>query len=226
MSSALLQWERERTSRWRRAFEEARRALQRPLRAVALGGGAFLLGIHVASAPSSPLADIELRQRLQKTEVALKARQGELELARLEMQRMKTVMEYSAKYRIPADLSASIYDIALVEGIEPDLAYRLVRVESGFFGKAVSPKGAVGLTQVMPATAFEMDSELGYADLFHRETNLHLGFRYLKLMLEKYKGDLRLALLAYNRGPGTVDAIRREGGDPGNGYARAVMGGH
>ena len=47
--------------------------------------------------------------------------------------------------------------------------------------------------------------------------------RYLRQMIDKYDGDLRLALLAYNRGPGTVDSIRRVGGDPANGYARAIM---
>ncbi len=165
-----------------------------------------------------------MRQRLQSTEVALKARQGELELARLELARIENVMNYSAQFRIPADLAASIYDIALAEGIEPGLAFRLVRVESGFFARAVSPKGAVGLAQLMPRTAFELDPSLGYRDLFDRDTNLRLGFRYLRQLLEKYDGDLRLALLAYNRGPGTVDKIRRQGGDPANGYARAILG--
>jgi soluble lytic murein transglycosylase-like protein len=77
----------------------------------------------------------------------------------------------------------------------------------------------------MPPTAFELDPSLRYADLFDRDTNLRLGFRYLRQMLDKYDGDLRLALLAYNRGPGTVDGILRAGGDPANGYARAVLSG-
>ncbi|MFW6202144.1 MAG: lytic transglycosylase domain-containing protein, partial [Gemmatimonadota bacterium] len=128
-----------------------------------------------------------------------------------------------SRYGIPADLAASIYDIALSEGIEPSLAYRLVHVESRFTRRAVSHKGAVGLAQVMPRTAFGMDPALSYTDLFEPETNLRLGFRYLRAMLERYGGDMRLALLAYNRGPGTVDQIRRQGGDPANGYARAIM---
>ncbi len=219
-----MQWEQETISPLRRKLGEWWASLRRPVWATVFGGAAFVLGIYAASAPWSPLADVIVRQRLQSTEVALKARQGELELARLELARIENVMNYSAQFRIPADLAASIYDIALAEGIEPGLAFRLVRVESGFFARAVSPKGAVGLAQLMPRTAFELDPSLGYSDLFHRDTNLRLGFRYLRQLLEKYDGDLRLALLAYNRGPGTVDKIRRQGGDPANGYARAILG--
>jgi soluble lytic murein transglycosylase-like protein len=52
---------------------------------------------------------------------------------------------------------------------------------------------------------------------------MRLGFRYLRQLTTQYDGDLRLALLAYNRGPTRVDSIRSAGGDPGNGYATAVM---
>jgi soluble lytic murein transglycosylase-like protein len=55
--------------------------------------------------------------------------------------------------------------------------------------------------------------------------NLRLGFRYLRMMLEQYDGDLHLALLAYNRGPGRVDGILRAGGDPNNGYSSNVQNG-
>lgn len=224
MSSALIQWEQEQQSGWRKALRTGWSAVGMPLRGLILAGLAFTLGVYTASSSGGSGADSYLNKRLREAEVALKARQGELELARMELDRVNSVMQYSAQYRIPADLAAKIYDIALAEGIEPGLAYRLVRVESGFYGGAISHKGAVGLTQVMPATARELDPTLAYSDLFHQETNLRLGFRYLRQMLEKYQGDMRLALLAYNRGPGTVDRIRREGGDPANGYERAVMG--
>lgn len=223
MSSALLQWEKETTGRMRRALREAFAAFRRPLSALILALVAFVSGVYAGSNPKSPLADLELRSRLREAEIALKARQGELDLARIELARTRSIMEYSSKYSIPADLAQAIYDIALSEGIDPGLAYSLVKVESGFFQRAVSPVNTVGLTQVMPTTAFELDPTLGYSDLFDRDTNLRLGFRYLRLMLQKYDGDLRLALLAYNRGPGTVDAIRRRGGDPSNGYESAVI---
>jgi soluble lytic murein transglycosylase-like protein len=75
----------------------------------------------------------------------------------------------------------------------------------------------------MPSTAFELQPGLDYLDLFDRDTNLRLGFRYLRRLMVHYGGDLRTALLAYNRGPTRVDEIRRRGVDPGNGYARAIM---
>lgn len=224
MSTALAQWERENSTLWRRAFAQRWKGIRRTLGIPALIILAFLLGVHAASAPYSPLADIELRARLHHAEVALNAREGELELARMEIARTRSIMEHSETFAISADLAEAIYDIALSEGIDPGLAFRLVRVESGFFPNAISHAGAVGLAQVMPKTAFELDPSLGYSELFDRETNLRLGFRYLRLMIDKYQGDMRLALLAYNRGPGTVDRIRREGGDPANGYAQAVLG--
>jgi soluble lytic murein transglycosylase-like protein len=74
----------------------------------------------------------------------------------------------------------------------------------------------------MPSTAFWMQPGLKRDDLFERDTNLRLGFRYLRMMLEQYEGDLHLALLAYNRGPARVDGILRAGGDPSNGYSLNV----
>jgi len=224
MSSALLKWELEQTRQWKRRLGDVWQKVGRPVQAVLLLGCGVLLGIHATGA-GSPLTEYEMRQVLHRNDTALRNRQGELDLAKLELTRLRTVMDYSSRYRIPANLAASIHDIALAEGVDPEIAYQLVRVESGFFGRAISPKGAVGLTQLMPSTAFGLEPGLGYTDLFNHETNLRLGFRYLREMQHRYDGDLRLALLAYNRGPGTVDAIRKEGRDPGNGYARAVMNG-
>lgn len=164
-----------------------------------------------------------LEERVTAMELAVEARDGELTLLELELERMETVAEHSSRYDIPMDLAAAIHDIALEEGIEPEVAYDLVRVESGFYDRAVSSKGAVGLAQVMPTTAYWLDPTLQYSDLFQTDTNLRLGFRYLRTMLDRYGGDLRLALLAYNRGPGTVDSLRGTGRDPSNGYARAVL---
>jgi soluble lytic murein transglycosylase-like protein len=226
-SSLVRQWERDQTSPVRRAVQYLWTAARRPLHVVGLTSVGAFLGIQLAAGLHGPAvpADAELYQRLRDAQVALHARTGELELLRLEIRRLSRIMDYSARYRIPADLSKAIHDIALAEGIEPDLAYRLVRVESEFVQNAVSPVGAVGLAQLMPRTAYELDPTLSYRDLFDRDTNLHLGFRYLRQMLRRYDGDLRLALLAYNRGPGTVDNVLRAGGDPENGYSIAVLGG-
>jgi soluble lytic murein transglycosylase-like protein len=135
-------------------------------------------------------------------------------------------MEYSRRYQVAADLSAAIYDIALSEGIDPSLGFRLVRVESNFIIKARSNKNAIGYTQIRPATARFYAPEITEEKLFDRETNLRLGFRFLKDLLRRYNSNLELALLAYNRGPGTVDQIVADGGDPTNGYEQAVLHGY
>ncbi|HUG41240.1 MAG TPA: transglycosylase SLT domain-containing protein [Longimicrobiales bacterium] len=220
--ATLAGWEAQQRGRLRRHLAGYWVPLRAPARLAAFTAFAFVLGLQLAARPDG--ADLAaLQGQLDGSRVALTARQGELELVRMEMTRLGEIMEYSRKYRIPADLAAAINDIALAEGIAPALAFRLVQVESGFYRMAVSPVGAVGYAQLMPPTAFELDPSLEYRDLFDRDTNLRLGFRYLRKMLDKYDGDLRLALLAYNRGPGTVDSIRRIGGDPANGYARAIM---
>ena len=223
--SPVEQWEYEQLGPMRRRILGAWASLRRPVSGLGVIAIAFVFGVMVAAAPEPMTAPIDrdLRDRLARAEAALLSRSTDLDLLRLEMARLEAITHNSARYRIPADLAADIHDIALSEGIDPSLAFRLVRVESGFVQRAVSPVGAVGLAQLMPNTAFWMDSSLTHADLFDRKTNLRLGFRYLRMMIERYDGDLRLALLAYNRGPGTVDMVLDEGRDPGNGYASAVM---
>jgi soluble lytic murein transglycosylase-like protein len=151
---------------------------------------------------------------------------GELELTRNQLDRANKIIAYSTKYRIAADLASSIYDVAMAEGIEPDLGFRLVRLESEFNEHAVSPVGAVGLTQVMPATALYFVKGATREKLYDRETNLRVGFRYLRTLIREYKGNLKIALLVYNRGPAAVDAALGMGLDPANGYDRIVMKGY
>ena len=129
------------------------------------------------------------------------------------------------RYRIDEALANDIYEIARQEGIEPELAYGLVKTESSFRQRAESHVGARGLTQVMPRTARWLVPGTNADDLYDRKVNLKLGFRYLNQLIDKYRGDVKLALTAYNRGPGTVDKVLKRGGDPDNGYAGKVMGG-
>ncbi len=222
--TTLQQWEQGAGTRAGRLGSRVWGAVRVSLKLGAVGAVAFLAGAAIAGGPDSALANAHLRNQLGRAESTLQARQGELALARIEMKRLQAILQYSRQHGIPADLAQSIYDIARSEGIDPDLAFSLVRVESEFRHRAVSSVGAVGLTQVMPATAQILQPGINRSELFDRETNLRLGFRYLNDMLRQYKGDLRLALLAYNRGPGRVDEILRGGGDPGNGYATKVMG--
>ncbi|HSD32712.1 MAG TPA: transglycosylase SLT domain-containing protein [Gemmatimonadales bacterium] len=156
----------------------------------------------------------------------LESLRGELTVARLQLDRADAVMEFSGGYHIAADLAAAIYDIALAEGIEPGLAFRLVSVESRFDVRAHSAAGAVGLTQILPSTARLFEPSLTIDQIYERETNLRLGFRYLHDLLVRYDDDLERALLAYNRGPAKVQELVTAGVDPSNGYAQSVMRGY
>ncbi|MBI2614570.1 MAG: transglycosylase SLT domain-containing protein, partial [Gemmatimonadetes bacterium] len=70
---------------------------------------------------------------------------GELELMQLELQRARALLDLSSRYQVPSDLVALIYDTALREGLDPDLAFRLVKVESAFNPRATSSAQAIGL---------------------------------------------------------------------------------
>jgi soluble lytic murein transglycosylase-like protein len=87
-------------------------------------------------------------------------------------------------------------------GITEDLINAVIKVESNYDKKSVSPKGAMGLMQLMPETALDMGVDKPF-DVFD---NVEGGTRYLKLMLDKYDGSLEKALAAYNAGPQKVDA--------------------
>ena len=127
-------------------------------------------------------------------------------------------------YKVSPTLAKQIHAAALANGIDPKVAFGLVRTESGFKNSATSPVGAIGLTQLMPATARWLQRGVTRSDLRNPEVNLRIGFRYLKDLIQKYDGDTELALTAYNRGPGTVDRVLKRGGNPDNGYADMVMG--
>jgi soluble lytic murein transglycosylase-like protein len=132
--------------------------------------------------------------------------------------------EYARRYGIDEDLATTIIDSAIAEGLDPDLGFRVVRVESVFRANARGRAGALGLTQLMPSTARAVDRTLRTeAQILDPVTNLRVGFRYLRRMIERYDGDVRLGLLAYNRGEGTVDRVLRSGADPENGYAPRVL---
>jgi soluble lytic murein transglycosylase-like protein len=150
---------------------------------------------------------------------------GELNIARAQLERANRVIHFSTTYGVKADLARDIVDIALAEGIEPDLAFRLVQIESAFKEQATSPVGAIGLTQVMLPTAQYFERGITRQRLYERRTNLRIGFRYLRALIGEYK-DVKLALLVYNRGPVAVNSLRQMGLDPGNGYDRLVMKGY
>ena len=140
--------------------------------------------------------------------------------------RWHRIYTFSAQYRIKADLARRIYDAAVTAGIEPELGFRLVRVESVFDPRAVSSAGALGLTQLMPGTARLFEPNVTRAELLTPDVNLRIGFRYLRGLIREYKGDLKLALLVYNRGPIAVDRALSLGQSPSNGYESIVTKGY
>jgi soluble lytic murein transglycosylase-like protein len=101
----------------------------------------------------------------------------------------------------PSRYDEMIEDYADRNGLSPDLVRAVIQVESGFNPYAISPKGAMGLMQLMPATA----SELGVRNPFHPEENIRGGVVYLRRLMDKFDNDVSLALAAYNAGPNAVD---------------------
>ena len=168
---------------------------------------------------SIAIGPAELRQQLE-------AARGERDLANAQLERANKIIAFSSRYNIAADLAGAVLDASSAEGIEPELAFRLVRVESEFNPKAVSPVGAIGLTQLMLPTARFFDPKVTREKLYDPATNLRIGFRYLRTLIEENDGDVKLALLVYNRGPVAVQNSRKRGINPSNGYDRVVTKGY
>jgi hypothetical protein len=112
--------------------------------------------------------------------------------------RATRAMQISSKSELYED---SITRHAASNGLSPDLVRAVIQVESAFNPMAISPKGAMGLMQLMPATA----NELGVRDPFHPDQNIGAGTKYLKQLLDRYDHKIELALAAYNAGPGNVE---------------------
>jgi len=100
----------------------------------------------------------------------------------------------------PANLHDAVDRIADRHGLSPDLLHSVIQVESNYNPYAVSPKGALGIMQLIPATA----RRFGVADVFDPVDNIEGGARYLEYLLEMFHGDPLLAVAAYNAGENAV----------------------
>jgi soluble lytic murein transglycosylase-like protein len=102
------------------------------------------------------------------------------------------------------ELKPLIADSAKAQGVKPEVIRAVIHRESDSYACAVSEKGALGLMQLLP----EVAQQFG-ADPLDPKQNVQAGTKYLKQLMTRYKGDLRLALAAYNAGPQRVDADKK-----------------
>jgi Transglycosylase SLT domain len=102
---------------------------------------------------------------------------------------------------VPADLEKIVDRVAGEQGVESPLVHSVIRAESNYNPYAVSPKGALGLMQLIPSTA----RRFGVSNAFDAEENIQGGVRYLRFLLDYYQGDYPKAIAAYNAGEAAVD---------------------
>ena len=126
------------------------------------------------------------------------------QISQLAAQKATQIGKSVAKNASKAQIKEMISKIAQKHGVDEKLVHALVKQESGFNPNATSHCGAMGLMQLMPATA----KGLGVVDAYNPVQNVEGGVKYLKSMLDKYNGNVVLALAAYNAGPGAVDKYK------------------
>ncbi|MBN1381547.1 MAG: lytic transglycosylase domain-containing protein [Deltaproteobacteria bacterium] len=104
-------------------------------------------------------------------------------------------------FNVPKDLEDIINQAALMHGVDSALIKSVIKVESDFNPDSTSPKGAMGLMQLMPATA----KDLGVQNAHDPAENVQAGTRYLRTLLDRYGGNADMALAAYNWGMGNLE---------------------
>lgn len=121
--------------------------------------------------------------------------------------RLRTNFGFGKLSRNPAEFDTIINSCASEFGVDKSLVKAVIHAESGYNPNAVSPKGAAGLMQLMPGTAHG----LKVVDSFNPSENIRGGVRYLRFLLDTFKGDVTLALAAYNAG---LSRVAKYGGVP------------
>ena len=116
----------------------------------------------------------------------------------------------------PKKYSEYVYKYSQENDVDPLLIFAIIKAESDFKNDALSKSGAIGLMQLMPATADEMMQELGLdpvenEELYNEENNIKIGTKYYALLLKRYDGKMELALAAYNAGIGNVNKWIEDG---------------
>jgi soluble lytic murein transglycosylase-like protein len=151
---------------------------------------------------ASPMraADAEL----QKTVVRVDPRTGKLVRSTIAVHSPASSAPSSSSAAPAVSIAELVERTSKAHNVDPLLVDSMIRVESNYNPNAVSPKGAQGLMQLMPPTA----QMLGVNDSFDPAENIEAGVKYLKYLEDLYKDD-RLALAAYNAGPGAVDRFKQ-----------------
>ncbi len=196
------------------------------VRGVAIGLGVVaLMGLGALSTVmvDPPAPAVETAVVVEDTVDVIARMEAQLRTTQLELERAHQILDYSARYDIPADLAAVIYDNAVAEGIAPAIGFRLVQIESNFQNSAASHRAAIGLTQLRLPTARAYEPTITATDLMTPALNLRIGFRYLRDLLKQFGNDHVLALEAYNKGPTLVMAQVAEGTEIGTRYSDAVL---
>lgn len=140
----------------------------------------------------------------ERSNVICKERQSDFKFVRVSKLSQFRIINYDDLFTKSGDFKSNIDDvikkIGHKYGVDPLLIKAVIKAESNFDPKAVSPKNAQGMMQLIPATA----KDYGVADPFNAIQNIQGGVKFLRDLIEFFKGDVDLVLAAYNAGPGTV----------------------
>ena len=189
---------------------------------------AVVHGVFQLSVPVSLDTKILTGEIISDNEIAVIAEAKRMRMAALEQEERilleRKIEHYAVRFSVAPGLAMLIHDISADEGLEPELVFNIIWQESRFKPTAIGKAGEIGLMQLKYGTARSIDPGVTRKKLFDPAYNIRIGIKHLKDHLHFYRGDTRLALLAYNRGRGRINRLLDSGVNPANGYAARILG--